>query len=117
MVTLKKKRKRHHVATLFSLGRVRPPSSLWHQYFSITQSFKIVKNTEEKQKINMQQRRQKYEPTKEGTMQNNTTSPMIAEEMTPKEANTPKARRDEISKQGAKESMTQLQRKAKLTQR
>ena len=96
MVTLKKKRKRHHVATLFSLGRVRPPSSLWHQYFSITQSFKIVKNTEGKQKINMQQRRQKYEPTKEGTMQNNTTSPMIAEEMTPKEANTPKARRDEI---------------------
>jgi hypothetical protein len=76
--------------------------------------FKIVKNIEGKQKINMQQRRQKYEPTKEGAMQSNTTSPMIAEEMTPKEASTPKARRDEISKQGAKESMTQLQKKSKV---
>jgi hypothetical protein len=63
----------------------------------------------------MQQRRQKYEPTKEGAMQSSATSPVIAEEMTPKEASTPKARRD--SKQGAEESMTQLQRKAKLTQR
>jgi hypothetical protein len=42
---------------------------------------------------------------------------MIVEEMMPKEASTPKVRRDEISKQGAKESVTQLQRKAKLTQR
>jgi hypothetical protein len=29
-------------------------------------------------------------------MQSNATSPMIAEEMTPKEASTPKTRRDEI---------------------